>query len=125
MRERPLSPHLQIYRWRMNMLMSILHRATGVALVFGTFMVIWMLLAAATGASAFAVFTGFAGSLLGQLMLFGWTVALFYHLFNGIRHLFWDMGKGFEVQTAFRNGYIVWILTALLTGAVWCPVFFG
>lgn len=125
MADRPLSPHLQIYRWRLTMAMSILHRATGVALAVGTLMVIWMLLAAATGENAFMQFQNFAGSPLGLFMLFGWTVSLFYHMFNGVRHLFWDIGLGFEIKSAFRSGYAVLIATALCTALVWWNVFFG
>ena len=125
MADRPLSPHLQIYRWRLTMAMSILHRATGIALAVGTLMVIWMLLAAATGESAFTQFQNFAASPLGLFMLFGWTVSLFYHMFNGVRHLFWDIGLGFEIKSAFRSGYAVLIATALCTALVWWNVFFG
>ena len=125
MPERPLSPHLQIYRWTLTMAMSILHRATGVALALGTLMVIWMLLAAASGEAAFALFQSFNASLLGQVMLFGWTVSLFYHMGNGVRHLFWDIGKGYEIPTAYRSGYAVLAFTALLTGIIWLPVILG
>lgn len=125
MPERPLSPHLQIYRWTLTMAMSILHRATGVALAVGTLMVIWMLLAAASGEAAFAQFQSFNSSLIGQFMLFGWTVSLFYHMGNGVRHLFWDFGVGFEIPTAYRSGYAVLAFTALLTGIVWLPVILG
>jgi succinate dehydrogenase / fumarate reductase cytochrome b subunit len=125
MPERPLSPHLQIYRWTLTMAMSILHRATGVALALGTLMVIWMLLAAASGEAAFALFQSFNASLLGQVMLFGWTVSLFYHMGNGMRHLFWDIGKGYEIPTAYRSGYAVLAFTALLTGIIWLPVILG
>lgn len=125
MSDRPLSPHLQIYRWRLNMAMSILHRATGIALAVGTLMVIWLLLAAASGEAAFAQFSAFATSPLGMLMLFGWTVSLFYHLFNGLRHVVWDFGFGFEISNAFRNGYLVLIATALCTALVWWNILVG
>ena len=122
MADRPLSPHLQIYRWRLTMALSILHRMTGIALAIGTLMVIWMLLAAATGMEAFAVFTGFAASTLGQVLLLGWTAALFYHMCNGIRHLFWDMGKGFSIPAAYRSGYAVIIISIALTVFTWVSV---
>lgn len=125
MTERPLSPHLQIYRWTLTMAMSILHRATGMALAVGLLMVVWMLLAAASGEEAFSAFQSFNASLLGQLMLFGWTVSLFYHMGNGIRHLVWDMGKGYELPNAYRSGYAVLLFTAAMTAIVWCPVVFG
>lgn len=122
MRERPLSPHLQIYRWTLTMAMSILHRATGVALAVGTLMLLWMLGAAALGEEAFNQFTAFAGSCAGQVMLFGWTVAMFYHAFNGIRHMCWDVGIGFEIKTAKMSGIAVLVATAVMTAIVWCGV---
>lgn len=125
MAQRPLSPHLQIYRWRLTMTMSILHRASGAALAVGTLMVVWMLLAAASGEAAFNQFVICVTSLPGQVLLFGWSLALFYHMCNGIRHLFWDMGRGYEIKTAFRSGCAVLIAAAILTTVVWCPLFFG
>jgi succinate dehydrogenase / fumarate reductase cytochrome b subunit len=118
-KEKPLSPHLQIYKPQMTSVMSILHRMTGVALAIGTLMVSWALIALASGPSAFEVFTGFAGSPLGLIMLFGWSVALYYHLCNGIRHLFWDMGYLFKLKNAFAAGYGVLIATGILTAATW------
>ena len=123
--ERPLSPHLQVYRWTLTMAMSILHRATGVALALGTLAVIWMLLAALSGEAAFNQFTAIAGSVPGQIILFGWTAALFYHMCNGIRHVFWDIGMGYEIKTANASGYAVLAVAALLTAIVWCPLLFG
>lgn len=120
MSERPLSPHLQIYRWELTMALSILHRITGAALAVGTLMIVWMLVAAALGEGAYNQFQAFASSPFGKLMWFGWTVALFYHLCNGIRHIFWDIGLGYEIKTAFRSGYAVLIATAILTALVWC-----
>ena len=97
-KQRPLSPHLQVYKPQMTSVMSILHRATGVALVAGTLMVAWWLIAAATGPQAYAYAQDFAASPIGMVMIFGWSVALFYHLSNGIRHLFWDMGYLFKLD---------------------------
>lgn len=125
MTQRPLSPHLQVYRWTLTMAMSILHRASGVALVIGTLAVIWMLLAAASGEGAYNQFIAVVGSMPGQVLLFGWTAALFYHLCNGIRHIFWDVGVGYEIKTARASGYAVLLVAALMTGAVWCPILFG
>lgn len=122
MRERPLSPHLMIYRWTITMAMSILHRATGVALAVGTLMLVWMLAAAALGEESFNQFQNFSTSCIGQVMLFGWTAALFYHAFNGIRHLCWDMGLGFEIKTAKASGVVVLLATAIATMAVWWSV---
>lgn len=92
---RPLSPHLQIYRPMLTMTMSIVHRITGAALYFGTLLVAWWLIAAAAGPNAFAAVQGFADSLIGRLVLFGFTWALLHHLLGGVRHLIWDAGYGF------------------------------
>ncbi|MEQ8603101.1 MAG: succinate dehydrogenase, cytochrome b556 subunit [Marivibrio sp.] len=117
--DRPLSPHLQIYRWQWTMLYSILHRATGVALSAGTLLLAWWLLALASGPDAFAVANGFVGSILGLLMLFGWTWALMYHLGNGIRHLTWDAGYGFDLDVAQKSGHAVAAITGALTILIW------
>jgi succinate dehydrogenase, cytochrome b556 subunit len=116
---RPLSPHLQIYRWQWTMALSILHRATGVALAVGTLLLSWWLIAAAAGPEAFARAQGFIGSWLGLLMLFGWTFAFYYHLANGVRHLVWDAGYAFELQNARKGAYIVAGVSAGLTVVTW------
>ena len=92
--ERPLSPHLQIYRPMLTMMMSIVHRITGGALYFGTLILAWWLIAAASGPNAYAKLEWFAGSLIGRLILFGYTWALIHHMLGGIRHLIWDTGRG-------------------------------
>ena len=117
--DRPLSPHLQIYRWQLTSVLSILHRATGIALAGGAVMLVWWLLAAASGPKAYAVVEGFLGSWLGLLLLFGWTLSLFYHLCDGIRHLAWDTGAGFELRTTYTTGWIVVAATAVLTLIAW------
>ncbi len=117
--KRPLSPHLGIYRPQMTSVMSILHRATGYALALGTLMVAWWLVAAATGPEAYSVAQNFAKSILGKLMIFGWSVAIFYHLSNGIRHFLWDMGYLFVLKNAYRAGYLVLLSTAVLTAGAW------
>lgn len=117
--DRPLSPHLQIYRWQWTMLYSILHRATGVALSAGTLLLAWWLLALASGPDAFAVANGFVGSILGMLMLFGWTWALMYHLGNGLRHLVWDAGYGFDLDVAQKSGHAMAAITGALTILIW------
>src|SRR5882757_3153001 len=99
-RGRPLSPHLQIYRWPLTMAASITHRATGMALATGTLFLAWWLIAAASGPAAYAVFTNVATSLIGEIVLFGFVWPLSFHLLNGIRHLAWDLGYGFKVTTA-------------------------
>jgi succinate dehydrogenase / fumarate reductase cytochrome b subunit len=87
--KRPLSPHLQVYRPQLTSVLSIMHRLTGVGLSVGTLLLVYWLAAAAAGPDSFAAAQDFVGSFLGRLLLFGWTVSLFFHLCNGIRHLFW------------------------------------
>ena len=115
--KRPRSPHLGIYRWQITMTMSILHRATGVALAVGTLALVYWLVAAGMGPDSYADAQAFFGSWLGQFLLWGWTFSLFYHLSNGIRHLAWDAGWGFEIKMVYITGYTVWVAAALLTGA--------
>ncbi len=116
---RPLSPHLQVYRPQLTSVLSILHRFTGVALVVGSVLLVYWLAAAATGAGAYETAQTLIGSWIGRLLLFGWTFALFYHLCNGIRHLFWDIGMGFELADAYRSGWLVVIATVALTLGSW------
>ena len=121
--ERPLSPHLQIYRWSVTMFSSIFHRMTGIALGAGTLLVAWWLIATAMGPDAYADFAAVAGHWFGRLVLLGFTVAFTYHLLNGIRHLVWDSGVGFEKSTARFSGWLVIVLTGLLTVAVWVAAY--
>jgi succinate dehydrogenase / fumarate reductase cytochrome b subunit len=116
---RPLSPHLQVYRPQITSVMSILHRLTGIALAVGTLLLVWWLVAAAAGPDSFATAQGFIGSVLGRILLFGWSWALFYHLCNGIRHLAWDAGWGFELKTVYRSGWIAVAASAGLTLIAW------
>lgn len=116
---RPLSPHLQIYRPQLTSVMSIVHRITGVALAVGTLLLAWWLIAAAGGPSAFGAVQEFLGSWIGRLLLFGWSFALFYHLCNGIRHLFWDAGLGFELKTVYASGYAAAAAAGVLTLIAW------
>ena len=116
---RPLSPHLQVYRPQLTSVLSITHRTTGVALAVGTLLLVWWLLAAATGPEQFAVVQGILGSSIGRLLLLGWSWALFYHLANGIRHLFWDAGRGLELKTAYRSGWLVVLASIALTLVTW------
>ena len=118
-RERPLSPHLQVYRWQITMTMSILHRTTGVILTVGAFAFAWWLLALAAGGDAYDTAAACLASPLGMFALFGFTLSLVYHLLNGIRHLFWDMGWGFEIPEFYRSGWAVAVLTVLFTAAIW------
>lgn len=116
---RPLSPHLQVYRWTVTMASSILHRATGAALGAGTLLLAWWLLAAASGPDAFEVVQDFMAGIIGRLILFGFTWALMFHLLNGIRHLAWDAGKGFELKTATTTGWLAVIGSVVLTLIAW------
>ena len=118
-RDRPLSPHLQVYRPQITSVLSIAHRATGIVLAAGLLALLWWLAAAASGADAFADVQAAAGSVLGRLFLFGWTFALFYHLCNGIRHLFWDFGKGYELATVSLTGWLSVSGAAALTVLAW------
>ncbi|MDA1058448.1 MAG: succinate dehydrogenase, cytochrome b556 subunit [Proteobacteria bacterium] len=117
--DRPLSPHLQVYRWPISMTLSILHRVTGVGLGFGTLLMAYWLIAAAAGPDWFATAQTFVGSILGRLILLGFTASLMFHFCNGIRHLFWDAGKGFELSTARASGISVFLGTIILTVATW------
>jgi succinate dehydrogenase / fumarate reductase cytochrome b subunit len=117
--QRPLSPHLQVYRWQITMTMSILHRASGVVLVAGAFALAWWLMAVARGGDAYARAADCLASPLGLLALAGFSLALVYHLLNGIRHLLWDAGWGFEIPEVYRSGYTVAVLTVVLTALIW------
>jgi len=116
---RPLSPHLQIYKPQITSVLSILHRFTGIALAVGTLVLAWWLIAAAAGPDAFASAQAALGSWLGRLFLFGWTFALFYHLANGIRHLCWDAGFGFQLRTVSVTGWTVVAAAVVLTFGAW------
>jgi succinate dehydrogenase / fumarate reductase, cytochrome b subunit len=94
--ERPLSPHLQTYRWTMTMAMSIVHRVTGIMLYFGTLLLVWWLIAAASGPAAYSHVQAFTSIALGRLIVFGFTWALLHHLLSGARHFLWDLGYGFK-----------------------------
>ena len=124
-RERPLSPHLQVYRWQITMTMSILHRASGVILVVGAFALAWWLLALAAGGEAYANAAECLASPLGQLFLFGFSLSLVYHLLNGIRHLLWDAGWGFDIPDVYRSGWAVAVLTFVFTAAIWLAAWPG
>ena len=116
---RPLSPHLQIYRPQISSVLSVFHRITGVALTLAAVLVVWWLLAAATSPQYFATVNGLLTSWLGQLVMFGSTWALAYHMLNGIRHLAWDIGWGFELETVDKTGIAVVIGSAVLTVLLW------
>jgi succinate dehydrogenase / fumarate reductase cytochrome b subunit len=116
---RPLSPHLQIYRWQLTSVLSIIHRATGLLLGAGTVVLVWWLVAAASGPEAYDGVEYFLGSWLGLLLLFGWTLSVFYHLCNGIRHLVWDTGHSLDLKSTYIGGWLVIGGTAALTFIAW------
>lgn len=122
---RPLSPHIQIYRWGWTMSLSILHRATGLVLALGTLLLTGWVIALAMGPDAYQAVEGFVHGWFGKLILAGWSLAFFYHLCNGIRHLFWDLGKGFELHVARRSAAVVIVMALLLTAAAWLIAVFG
>jgi succinate dehydrogenase cytochrome b subunit len=120
--ERPLSPHLQIYRWYFTMALSIAHRITGVGLALGLVLFTWWLLALASGPEAFAIVHGVMSSWFGVLILFLYTLTLFYHMGNGIRHLVWDFGYGFDPQVARASGAAVLAFAGAMTVLIWLVV---
>ncbi len=119
---RPLSPHLSIYRWQIQMVTSIVHRGTGMFLAVGLLLVAWALIALASGPAAFGEVSAFCASWIGIVLLIGWTWSLAFHLLNGIRHLLQDIGLGYAPATFVRNGWIVTIGSLVLTGLVWACV---
>lgn len=120
---RPLSPHLQIYRPLINMVMSILHRITGAALYFGSLLLAWWLTAAAVGPDYFAFVNGIFGSLFGQLVLFGYTWALLHHMMGGIRHFIWDTCHGLDIASVKFLSMISGVISVTATFAIWAVVF--
>jgi len=121
---RPLSPHLQIYRPTLTMMMSIAHRITGAALYAGTLLLAWFLIAASSGADAFAVAASCMDSIVGRLVLFGFTWALFHHLLGGVRHMIWDTGHGFAHPQREWLAQATLIGGGVLTLIVWVIAFF-
>jgi succinate dehydrogenase / fumarate reductase, cytochrome b subunit len=119
---RPLSPHLQVYRWQISNTLSIVHRLTGVFLALGGVVLVAWLLAVAAGEGAYLQLTGLLRAWPGQLLLLGWTFSFFYHLANGIRHLAWDAGYGFEKNSARNSGIAVVAVAAVLTAGFWVSV---
>jgi succinate dehydrogenase / fumarate reductase cytochrome b subunit len=122
--ERPLSPFMfpMWYRFQITSALSILHRLAGIGLAVGSILLAWWLVAVAAGGQLFAATHAFIASPIGIILLFLWSVAFFYHLCNGIRHLVWDAGYGFELRQAYRSGYAVLTATVLLTVLAWLYV---
>lgn len=116
---RPLSPHFTVYRWPITMTLSILHRLTGAALSVGFAVLALWLISAASGSESYAEINGFLRSGMGRLLLIGWSFAFFFHLSNGVRHLFWDTGRGFEKSQANASAWAVIVLTIVLTLTFW------
>ena len=120
--ERPLSPHLSIYRWPVTMVSSILHRATGIAMAVGFILFSAWLADAAAGPDAYAAFAAAMGSTIGRILLVGWSWAFFYHFANGIRHLVWDTGRGLEKEQASASAWFVIAVSVVLTALLWMVV---
>jgi len=118
-RNRPISPHLQVYKLPLTANLSVLHRGTGIVLSIGSLLVLYWLTAIAAGPEAYATASSILGSWLGKLVLFGWTFALFYHLCNGIRHLLRDTGFGFDLPTTYLSNKIVLAASVVLTLLLW------
>lgn len=117
--DRPLSPHLQVYRWQITMTMSILHRVSGIALSVGSIVLTWWLTAVVVGGDYYEWVAGILASPVGLVFLAGWSLAFFYHLGNGIRHLLWDAGWGFEIRQFYLSGWTVAVLVVVATALAW------
>lgn len=120
--DRPLSPHIQIYKPLINMVMSILHRITGAALYFGTLLLAWWLIAAATSPQYFNYVSSWFQTLPGQLIMIGYTWALLLHMLGGLRHFLWDTGRGYDLGTIDKLSWGSMILSLLGTLAIWFAV---
>lgn len=120
---RPLSPDLQIYRPQLTSILSFSHRVTGIALSVGTLLLISWLMAAAAGPQAYSTFQRFISSWLGLVLMFGWTFSFFFHLCNGLRHLVWDAGYGFELRSIYVSGWTVVVVSTTLTVGAWIVSF--
>lgn len=117
--QRPLSPHLQVYTPQLTSILSIMNRVTGLAVSAGTLLLVWWLVAAASGPGAFERVQSFIGSPIGLFMLFGWTASLFYHFFGGLRHLAWDFGYGYDLPQTHASGWAAIIAAVIATVLTW------
>lgn len=124
-RKRPLSPHLQVYRPQITSVLSISHRISGIVNALVALGLAAMLVSVAAGPSAYAKFAAVAGSTPGRVVLFLFTLSLCYHLFNGIRHLLWDAGRGFEIPKVYASGYAVIALALVSALGIWAVVLGG
>ncbi|MDJ0759756.1 MAG: succinate dehydrogenase, cytochrome b556 subunit [Woeseiaceae bacterium] len=120
--ERPLSPHLGIYRWPITMALSILHRATGIGLAVGLIALVAWLMSIAAGPERYLYFSSFMATTFGRILLIAWSFAFAYHLCNGIRHLFWDAGYGFEKSQANASAWVAIAASVILTATFWVMV---
>ena len=123
--DRPMSPHLQVWRWHVTMATSIFHRGSGIALYVGLLVLAGWVLALAGGGAAYETYMGLLGSPIGLLVLFGLTFSLFYHLANGVRHLFWDTGKGLDPKTADMTGWAAIVFGAVSAVLIWIIALLG
>jgi len=121
---RPLSPHLQIYKPQLTSLLSIMHRVSGVVTFLGSLFVMLWLVSLAWDAALYGFLQRIVVSLPVQILLFFWSLAMVYHLLNGIRHLMWDAGKGFEIAEVYKSGKLVMALSVLITGFIWVSKLF-
>jgi succinate dehydrogenase / fumarate reductase cytochrome b subunit len=123
-RPRPLSPHLQVYRLQVTSVLSFLHRGTGLFLVLGTLMIAFWVITLALGQNIFAIYQAWLESVMGKMLLVFWSFSLFYHLANGIRHLLWDIGWGYDIDRVYVTGWIVVSTSVILTVLLWLSVVF-
>jgi len=123
--ERPLSPHLSVYKPQITSVLSIMHRGTGVFLSLGLLLLTCWLLAVAAGGEQYTNIMDFLCGWFGRLLLIGWSFAFFYHLCNGIRHLYWDSGRGFEIDSVTKSGWAVLITSVVLTAITWVSILGG
>jgi len=124
-RERPLSPHLTIWRWQVTMLASIMHRATGMALAGGAIVLAWWLVSISNGPEGYDSFMVYAAMPLGIVVLFGFTWSFAFHFLNGVRHLAWDLGYGFDKHVATKTGFLVFALSFLIAIAAFAVIWTG
>ncbi len=123
-RPRPLSPHLQVYKPQLTSILSILHRGTGIVLSIGSIFLVSWILVLSLGESAYQIYYQLVNNWFGKLVIFGFTFGLFYHLSNGIRHLFWDAGYGYDLKDAYISGFAVIFSSLSLTLITWLIIYF-
>jgi len=124
-KQRPLSPHLQIYRPEITSILSIFHRITGITLSVGSILLVLWIFTLSLGKSYYEYYTMFSQSWIGVLIFIGFTLVLNYHLSNGIRHLFWDLGYGYELATVYKSGFAVILSSIILTVIIWIGILFN